>query len=194
MRRLSFLLFILAACGAADITTPDTPAAKKPRALDPYITVRIRDLLDPATAVGKAEWRVYHSITDAINPAGYVARVAALTSEARFAQTCFSAAADSIGQRMLSLLAIADTTRLAANPVPDSVPNAIARDWYNGQRTLPSGWMAISFPLTDVWDSEQFRAGRGLTYSDPIKWGWDWTGIGTARLYERAATDTTGAC
>src|SRR4051812_15622888 len=50
-------LFVLAACGGSSdngITNPPPP--KKP---DPYITVRIRNLMDTTTAPGRAHWHIY---------------------------------------------------------------------------------------------------------------------------------------
>lgn len=185
---------VISGCGGSTgddgITDPLLPKAK---ALDPYITVRIRNQLDTTTAAGRAHWRIYALLSGPYtNQNGIAFQGAISLSDVRngHVMTCGGAGADSVGQRLYSQLAIADTTEAPLNH--DTTSTRISAEWFAGDQTLPSGWMAIVFPPTDLWDSEQFAAGHGLVPSDPIKWGWDWQGAGTATLYERAAADTVG--
>lgn len=194
MRALILALCVFsAACGssaAVDITNPPPP---KPKALDPFLTVRMRNQLDTTTSPGRAHWHIYALLSgpytnqNGISPQGAIS-----LEDVRLGHTmrCTGAGADSVGQRFLSLLALADTTTEALTA--DASTATMARAWYDGNQVLPSGWMAIAFPPTDVWDSQQFRNGHGLTDVDPIKWAWDWSAAGTSTLYERAAADTTG--
>jgi hypothetical protein len=96
-------------------------------------------------------------------------------------------AADSVGQRFLAIIALADTTANAVSP--ESRADSIVTAWVAGSRTLPAGWKALTVLSQDAWDSDQYRAGHGLVPADPIKWGWDWTGAGATTFYERTDSD-----
>jgi hypothetical protein len=148
----------------------------KPK-LDPWLTIRVRDLLDTTQAPGRAQWRVYAMLTGAdINLHGFGRQAAFSLEDVRLNHnlTCIGVRADSVGQRLIALLAIADTT-VETSRTPDAPADSVAAAWYAGSRTLPAGWMALYLPPVDAWDSQQFQAGRGLVAQDPIKWGWDWS-------------------
>jgi len=191
MRKLSLFVLTLAiaACGGSGGNSI-VIAPKKP---DPYITVRFRNLIDTTTAAGRADWHIFMDITSADpNQVDFVAVGAIGLNDLRLKHVvhCQGVGADSVGQRFVAFLALADTTtaELTAQAPADSV----ARAWVVGSRTLPAGWIAFYQPPTDAWTSAQFTAGHGLTPLDPIKWGFDWTAVGTASFYER--TDADAAC
>ena len=188
---VGFLLVAAVACGGSDSGVTNPPPGKK--ALDPFLTVRIRNLLDTATAAGRAQWHVYALLTGPYTAQNGIALQGTLSlGDARLNHVtiCTFITADSIGQRLLSLVAIGDT--LNGGVTPDAQAAALIAAWYAGNVTLPTGWMALFSPPTDVWDSQQFRDGHGLTSTDPIKWGWDWAGAGSAILHERPYADTDG--
>jgi hypothetical protein len=181
----------LAACGSGNNITP--PPGKP--ALDPFLTVRIRDQLDTTKAAGKADWQLYYLLTGPeINQNGIGGLGSLNFTDVRLnhAQRCLQVRADSVGQRFLAIVALADT--VVGHHTPSARADSMANAWYNGSpRTLPTGWQALVTASRDAWDSNQFRAGRGLTASDPIRWGWDWTASGTTTFYERDVSDT-GYC
>ena len=188
MRRLSvFALVLVAACGGSGITTP-------PKKLDPYLTIRVRDLMDTTTAPGRAHWHMYALLTgpytslNGISPQGSIG-----LNDLRLGHNlgCVSVSADSVGQRLLAVVALADTT--TENLTPDALFNNQIALWYAGNLTMPVGWDVLFFVSQDAWNSAQFKAGHGLTSSDPIKWGFDWTARGTTTFYERTDTDPTCA-
>jgi hypothetical protein len=181
-------LFALAACGG-DGRSVIAP----PRKPDPYITVRFRNLIDTTTAAGRAHWHIYMDITSADpNQAGFVVVGNIGLNDLRLNHLvhCQGVGADSVGQRFVAFLALADTTteQLTAQAPADSV----ARAWVAGNHSVPAGWEAFYQPPTDAWTSAQFMAGHGLVQSDPIKWGFDWTSSTSATFYER--TDNDPAC
>lgn len=188
MKRLSLLLALtLMACGGSGDGT--TPLPKPPAKPDPYVTVRVRDMLDTTVTPGRSAWHLYAILTSPEVGQNGVSGQGALTfDDVRFNHNvhCVSVGADSVGQRFLALLALADTTQPSSSQASADV---IVDAWIAGNHTLPSGWMAIASIARDAWDSDQYRAGHGLVRTDPIKWGWDWTASGTATLYERSATD-----
>lgn len=193
MRFILGLTLCLMACGGSgavdNIITPPPPK----KALDPFLTIRMRDMLDTTTAPGRAQWHIYALLTGPYTNQNGIAGQGTLSlADVRLnhIRSCTSIGADSVGQRLLSLLAIGDTASEA--DTPDAQAATLARAWYDGNHQLPSGWMAITFAPQDVWDSQQFRDGHGLTDADPIRWGWDWTGAGVSNLYERAYSDTDG--
>jgi hypothetical protein len=188
MRRPLFIgsLFAIAACGgAADIVTPP----KKP-ALDPGLTIRVRDLMDTTTAPGRAHWHVYAILTGPYTALNGVALQGAIDlNDVRLGHNvlCVGVGADSVGQRLITVLAVADTT--TSSLTPDATADDIVNAWYAGNHTLPARWAALTFPPQDAWNSVQFQNGHGQTKGDPIKWGFDWTGPGTASFYERTDSD-----
>lgn len=188
--RSLYLLLALVACGGSEDGGITDPPPKKP---DPYVTVRVRNMLDTTTAPGRAQWHVYAMLTgpyDAQNGVSYQGNVGLDDLRLDHIFRCVSVAADSVGQRFLSVVAFGDTTTEALTP--DAQASAMATAWFSGNHNLPAGWMAITFPPTDAWQSAQYLAGHGLTKADPIKWGFDWTESGTMTFYER--TDQDAIC
>jgi hypothetical protein len=186
MSRQLFLgiLFAVVACGG---TTE--PIKQQPK-LDPVITIRLRDQLDTTTAPGRAQWHTYVLLSGPYNDQNGISNQGTITLDdvrRGFGVHCITVGADSVGQRLVAVLAVADTTTSAGSP--DASGDAIAAAWYNGNHNLPSGWMALFTAPMDAWDSQQFAAGHGLNSSDPIKWGWDWTASGTTSFYERDVAD-----
>lgn len=189
MRRPLFgiLVLVLAACGGSDggITPP-------PKKLDPFITVRFRNLIDTTTAAGRAHWHIYVDITSADpNEAGFqpVGTISLSDIRANRLVRCQGVGADSVGQRFVAFVAVADTT--TSELTADASAEAAARAWFAGNHTMPAGWMAFYQPPTDAWTSEQFTAGHGLVPTDPIKWGFDWTSNTAVTFYERTDSDAT---
>lgn len=174
------LTAFLAACGGTDLP-------KKP---DPYLTIRLQNQLDTTTRPGRATWHTYLLLTgpytaqNGISPQGGVSlqdiRLGLVTK-------CLTADADSVGQRLLTLIALADTTTEQGSA--DATAQSIVTDWYNGNHNLPTGWMALSTAPADAWNSQQFEGGHGLVPSDPIKWDWTWTGSGATNFAERTDSD-----
>jgi hypothetical protein len=193
MKRL-LLLVLLAACGGSGsdngVTNPPPPVPKKP---DPYITIRLRHMMDTTSAAGRAHWAFYGLITKSDNPAQNGIRGGGAISLIDFrnghVQLCPSFDADSVGQRLVELIGFADTTTEALTPQVQFDARAAA--WYSGDHTLPSGWAALTTTALDAWQSAQYDAGHGLTKSDPILWGFDLTGSGQSTFYERADDDPT---
>lgn len=188
MRRLILgVALVASACGG---TTEPNPKA---RALDPYITVRVRNLLDTTTAPGRAHWHVYALLSGPYTNLNGIASQGAISLEdvrLNHVMLCMKVGADSIGQRLISPIAVADTT--TEQLTLHNTAKAIIEEWYAGDHDLPSGWMAIVIPPVDAWISDQFDNGHGLTREDPIKWGLDWTDRGTPQFYER--TDASTEC
>jgi hypothetical protein len=180
MKRLFYLVLFSLAC-----TTSPKP---KP---DPFITVRVRDLLDTTTAVGRTHWHIYALLSGPYTAQNGIATQGAIgLNDLRAGHSsaqCVKIAADSVGQRLLVVFAIGDTTteQLTSEAKADSVVNA----WYSGSRVVPAGYKALFTQPTDAWDAQQYHAGHGLIRSDPIKWGWDWSGSGTTTFYERTDND-----
>jgi hypothetical protein len=188
-RFLCGFLFMLAACGGGG-----SSVVAPPKKLDPYITIRVRDMFDTTSAAGKAHWHVYLLLTGPeVNQNG-VARQGALSLEdlrLNHNLICMRVIADSVGQRLVAPLAVADTT--VAGLTPDQPFDAFAEQWYAGNHTVPAGWRVVVTNPTDAWQSAQFAAGHGLTDRDPIRWIWDWDGSSTGNFAERDAADT-GPC
>lgn len=187
MKKIGLLLIAgLLACGGNSVTPP--PVGKpKP---DPYVTVRVRNMLDTTTAVGRAHWHLYALLTapevrlDAISGQGAISLQDVRTGHS---SACIRIAADSVGERFLATVAVADTT--TENLTPDATADSVIASFYAGARTLPAGWDALFITPRDAWNSVQYDNGHGLIPSDPIKWGWDWTGSGATSFYERTDTD-----
>jgi hypothetical protein len=191
--RFSSLSSVLGAVLFAAACSPsnDVVATVKPKP-DPYITVRFRNLADTTTAIGRAHWHIYMNITSADpNQAAFVVVGNIGLNDLRLNHTfrCQGVGADSIGQRLVAFLALADTmtSELTAQAPADSV----ARAWVAGNQSVPAGWMALYQPSADAWTSQQFAAGHGLFATDPIKWGFDWAGNPAPAFYERTDTDAT---
>lgn len=191
MRKVRALaLLVLAACGSAT-----EPVVKPNPKLDPYFIVRVRNQLDTTTAPGRAHWHIYELFTGPYDRLNGIQNQGAISLEdlrLNHYFRCVGAQADSVGQRFVSILAVADTT--TSNLTPDATAFAFVQAWYDGNHTPPAGWMAIALPPTDAWTSAQFTAGHGLVSTDPIKWGLDWTGRGAINFYERPSTDTDPLC
>jgi hypothetical protein len=184
-RFLSFALLSLAACGGSG--NGITPAPKKP---DPYVTIRVSDLMDTTTAPGRAHWHAYLMLTGpytALNGIAYQGNYGLNDRQLNHNIRCTSVSADSVGQRLLSFTAFADTTtdQLTA----EDQFTAYSEVWYSGNHTLPNGWMVLTFPPVDAWQSAQYLAGHGLTPSDPVKWDLTWTGAGVVTFTERTDSD-----
>jgi hypothetical protein len=190
-RYLAAGLLVLAACGAGSDgggITPPPPVPKKP---DPYITIRVRDLMDTTTLDGRAHWHMWVVLTGAtnenLNGILYQGNIGLNDMELSHNVRCIAVAADSVGQRLVTIVAFADTT--TDQLTPDATAESIANAWYAGNHVLPNGWAVLTFPPTDAWQSAQYVAGHGLIKSDPIKWGFDWTGAGVATFSERTDND-----
>lgn len=190
MKRLVFggLFALLAACGGTNVT--------KPKALDPDLMVRIRDQFDTTTAVGRTHWHIYLLLSSVESPSqAGIAPVGNISlANARSGINtlkCVRVASDSIGNRLMSLIAVGDTTNDGAL-TPDSTAQNIALAWQAGSRTLPAGYKALFIAPVDAWDSQQFANGHGLVASDPIRWGWDWTDGGATTFYEMDIADVSG--
>lgn len=194
MKRLlcSLAIVLLAACGGSN-----TAPAKK---LDPEMLVRVRDLFDTTTVNGRAHWHVYMTLTspdagkEGLSPVGNFdmgTRRYAAANNGLQSFRCIRVGSDSLGNRFMSLLAVADTT-VGDALTPDSTARNIAVAWGAGSRSLPPGYKAIFLAPVDAWDSEQFKQGHGLTYTDPVRWSWDMAGAGTATFYEMTPADTAG--
>jgi hypothetical protein len=193
MRRLIVGLLItlgaLGCGGSGGITAPPPPGKK---ALDPYLTVRMRSQLDTATPGGRSHWHIFLLITTPLHLPSTegVTRWGAISLvdlRLQHGTICGNVASDSIGARLISLLAVADTT--TESLTADATAESIADAWFAGNHTPPSGWKAIVVAPTDPWDSQQWAQGHGLTRDDPIRWGWDWTGSGGSSFYERPPAD-----
>lgn len=179
---------IQSACGGSSGNSIGPAGKPKP---DPFITVRVRDFLDTTQAVGRAHWHVYVNIISAdANKAGFVpvGNVSLVDVRLHHTLLCQGIGADSVGQRFVAFVALADTTTEALTP--DASAASLALQWFGGNHTLPTGWMALAQVETDPWTSAQYEAGHGLVPSDPIKWGWDWSDGGVATFYERTSGDT----
>ena len=192
MRYLLALLWCLTACGGSSdsgITNPPPPPP--PAKPDPYITIRLRQMMDTTTRAGRAHWAFYGLITQSNNPAqnGVRSEGAISIQDVRLShsQLCPSFDADSVGQRLVELVGFADTTTEALTPQADFDARATA--WYSGNHVLPSGWAALTTTAKDAWQSAQYDAGHGLTKADPILWGFDLTGSGQSSFYERNDQD-----
>jgi hypothetical protein len=185
---LTISLLALAACGGSDHGI--TPPPKKP---DPYVTIRVRDVMDTTTAAGRAHWHSYLMLT------GPYTALNGIFLESDFSLTdrrlnhnvqCLSISADSVGQRLLSVVAFADTT--TEQSTASAQFDDYSQVWYSGNHTLPTGWMALTFAPVDAWQSAQYLAGHGLRPSDPVKWDLTWTGAGVVSFTER--TDSDAQC
>lgn len=181
-------LLILAACGgASDNGVTNPPPPKKP---DPYVTIRVRDMMDTTKAPGRGQWHVFAMLTgpyDRLNGISYQGTTGIDDLRLSHNVRCVTVSADSVGERLLSIVAFADTT--TEQPTPDAQFATFAQQWYDGSHTLPTGWMVIASTPTDAWQSAQYLAGHGLTSEDPIKWNLDWTESGTMTLTERTDSD-----
>lgn len=177
---LAFAL-ILSACGKS---------ATGPRALDPYLAVRVQDGLDTTTAPGRADWHVFALLSGPytnLNGVGNEGNLGMLHRRGGHNLLCIKIVADSVGQRLLSLLAVADTT--TDEPTDYQTALAIATSWHAGNTALPAHWTAMVIPPQDAWQSVQFSQGHGLIPDDPIKWDWNWSSNGTTTFTERTDTD-----
>lgn len=189
--RYLLAIVLLAACGGSPdegITNPPPTAPKKP---DPYITVRLRHMMDTTTAAGRAHWAFYGLITGSDNPGqnGITHQGAISIQDVRLGHSllCPAFDADSVGQRLVEVIGFADTT--TEQLTPQTQFDARAAAWYAGNHQLPPGWDALTTGATDAWRSAQYDAGHGLTKTDPIKWGFDLTGTGQSIFYERVDQD-----
>lgn len=188
---LASAILLLSACGGSGdgggITTPP-PVKKKP---DPYITIRLRHMMDTTSAAGRAHWTFYGLITGSDNPAQngitHQGSISLVDYRNGHVLLCPAFDADSVGQRLVELIGFADTTTDQLKPLVEFDARAAA--WYAGNHTLPSGWDALTTGANDAWQSAQYDAGHGLTKSDPIKWGFDLTGSGQSSFYERTDSD-----
>src|SRR4051812_25303601 len=131
MKKLLLTTLALAAiaCGGSDLP-------KKP---DPYLTVRVRNQLDTTTAPGRAHWHTYILLTGpytALNGVSFQGTFSLSDIRHGISTHCMSAGADSVGQRFLSLIAVADTT--TEQLTADATAQSIVTAWYNGNHNLPS--------------------------------------------------------
>jgi hypothetical protein len=185
----SALALILAACGGAhSIVGPPPPQPRKP---DPWLTVRVQDQLDTTTAAGRTHWHIFTLLTGPTvtqNGVNFAGSIDLDDIRRGHAATCIIVDADSVGQRLIEVLAIGDTT--TDQPTPDATAAAIANAYFAGVHTTPGGYAALTITPTDAWQSAQYIAGHGLVPGDPIKWGLDWTAGGVVNFYERTDTDS----
>jgi hypothetical protein len=182
------LVLAVAACGGGG----DGSVVGPPKKPDPYITVRFQNLIDTTTAAGRANWDIFMDITSADpNLTGFVGAGSTGLDDIRLHHLvhCQSVGADSVGQRFVAFLALADTV---SGITPYTTADSVARAWFAGSHTVPTGWMAFYQPPIDAWTSAQYLAGHGLVQDDPIRWSFDWTTSSSASFYER--TDSDPAC
>src|SRR4051812_4548333 len=122
-------LAALVACGGSSSDAGITnPPAKKP---DPFVTVRVRDLMDTMTAPGRAHWHIYALLTGPYTAQNGIANqgnIGLNDLELGHGLRCVSVGADSVGQRLLTVLAVADTT--TAELTPDAPAAALINAWY----------------------------------------------------------------
>lgn len=183
MRKFFAVMFlvVLVACGSS--TGPGH------RAPDPYIAVRVLDQMDTTTATGRADWRLFALLSgpqvnqNGVSNQGNIAMLERRTHRAR---QCIQIAADSVGQRFLSILALADTTTEMSTDANATQAGIIAEAWFNGNHALPPHWKAIELTPVDAWQSVQFDEGHGRISDDPIMWDWIWTGQGSTTFAERS--------
>lgn len=175
MRRtlLTAGLLACAACGSS--TGPPKP--------DPFMVIRVQDGLDPSSVLGQSEWHVYVLLTGPYPNQNGVLSVDVFHPEANRSKVgCASIEADSAGQRLVQLVAFADTVN---KTLSDVNARAIAEAWFGGNHTVPLGIAVILQPLPmDPFDSQQYQQGHGLTRQDPVRWSWDWAADGTATMNE----------
>lgn len=180
------------ACNSPNAPRVDTTGThvRKP---DPFLTIRVRNLMDTTTKEGRAHWHLYAILTGPqINQNGVSPQGNFDLDDYRRGQavTCVSVAADSVGQRLVSVIAFADTS--TGELTADRVTDSLATNWFNGNTTLPTNWRALFNIPADAWVSAQYLAGHGLVPTDPIRWALDWTDRGTVLFYER--TDADARC
>lgn len=195
LARSVILAALVAACSSR--AAPDAPpvdtthAARKP---DPYVTVRVRNLMDTTTAPARTLWHIYAVLTGPVageNGYSYAGSISVTDIRLDHNRVCVRVGADSVGERLLSVVALSDTAVDSLNT--DASATSLAQAWYQGTTTLPSGWAALFNPPADAWNSQQYLAGHGRTMADPIRWGLDWIRPDSIHFYEIPQPDTT-AC
>lgn len=173
------------ACGGKNsITQPS-------KAVDPAISIRVLDQLDTTTAAGRASWVVFplfYSADPNQTGVGYTGSIGLSDLRAGRTLHCVSFGTDSIGQRQVIVLAVADTQH---GTQTDASAQSVANAYFAGNHTLPAGWMAIRSDSLDWGVSQQFTNGHGLTQADPIRWALTWSGGGTVA---RAEAPSDPAC
>lgn len=176
---------VFAACGGS--TEPD-PIVTKPKP-DPWLTIRLANFLDTTTKAGRANWVIYLLLSGPYpNQNGIGTTWTFTMTDARLNRHhgCFKVGADSIGQRLVSLVAFGDTTERVFQGTVQT--DSIIHRWYAGNHTEPAGYVAFVVPPIDAWDSQQYAAGHGRITDDPIKWEWKWEN-GSHTFSERLVTD-----
>lgn len=183
-RSLAVLLAAVCVACSGGSSSDSITQPPKPKAVDPAISIHVLDQLDTTTAVGRASWVIFPLLYSADpNKSGVGFTGAIGLADVRLGHTtdCVGYDADSIGARQVIVLAVADTVN---GTQTDAAAQAVANQYFAGNRTLPAGWMAIRSDSLDWGVSAQFNAGHGLTRSDPVRWRLTWSGSGTVAAAE----------
>lgn len=184
MRHFIILALLLAACGGS--TEPPQQQQQtetKQKAVDPAMRIHVLNRLDTASAMGRGVWNVFVLI---YSPDQNQAGVAYTGGPDPMGGSCIAFSSDSIGQRQVIVLALADTV----HPTSQATAASIANAWFSGTHTIPAGWAVLPSDSLDWGVSAQFDAGHGRTSSDPIRWSLTWTSPATVTRAE-APNDLT---
>lgn len=194
MRRCAFLMLCvtvcaIAACGGSGDVTPPIVKVKP----DPYATIHLTSALDTNTAWGRATWDLYVIFTGvedrSPNGLGVFPQGTLNLDDIRLGHNirCFGFNEDTVGNRLITLLAVADTVHITL----DSDAASVAAAWFAGNHTLPSGWAALVVGPVDPVVSTQYLAGHGLAPADPVRWTLSLAGAGNISFTEAPSDSCT---
>lgn len=156
-----------------------------------FISIHLLDQLDTTTAPGRSLWVINLLVySKDPNQTGIAYQGNEGFADVRLGHSsrCSNYGVDSLGQRQVIVLALADTLHMTQ---ADADANVLARQWYSGNRNLPPGWMALRSDSVDWAVSAQRDAGHGYVASDPIRWLITWSGKATV---SRAEAPTDNVC